>query len=98
MNRRGHAGPYHRGEVEIAFPVDNVGANLPTLLATVAGNLYELGELTGGRLLDVDLPPTWAERFPGPQFGVAGTRARTGVYGRPVIGTIIKPSIGLSAQ
>lgn len=98
VNRRGHAGPYHCGEVEIAFPVDNVGANLPTLLATVAGNLYELGELTGVRLLDVDLPPTYAERFPGPQFGVAGTRARTGVYGRPVIGTIIKPSIGLSAQ
>jgi ribulose-bisphosphate carboxylase large chain len=98
VERRGQAGPYQRGEITIAFPVDNVGANLPTLLATVAGNLYELGELTGVRLLDVDLPPSQAQRFPGPRFGVAGTRAKAGVLDRPIIGTIIKPSIGLSAK
>ncbi len=96
--RRGQAGPFHRGEIEIAFPVDNVGANLPTLLATVAGNLFELGELTGIRLLDIDLPASYARRFPGPRFAVAGTRALAGVQGRPLIGTIIKPSIGLDAQ
>ena len=33
--------------------------------------------------------------IPGPQFGVAGTRRLTGVSGRPLIGTIIKPSVGL---
>ena len=48
---------FHRAEIEIAFPVANVGANLPSLLATVAGNLFELGEVTGLRLLDIDLPP-----------------------------------------
>ncbi len=93
--RRGHRGPYHRGLVEIAFPQANVGHNLPALLATVAGNLFELGELTGIRLLDIDLPQDYAARFPGPGFGVAGTRAKAGVHGRPLIGTIIKPSIGL---
>ncbi|HEX4853703.1 ribulose-bisphosphate carboxylase large subunit family protein [Arenimonas sp.] len=98
VERRGHHGVFHRGEIEIAFPVDNVGANLPTLLATVAGNLYELGELTGVRLLDLDLPEAYAKRFPGPRFAVAGTRAKAGVHGRPLIGTIIKPSIGLSAE
>lgn len=98
VERRGHGGPFHRGEIEIAFPVDNVGANLPTLLATVAGNLYELGELTGVRLLDLDLPQPYAQCFPGPRFGVAGTRAQAGVHGRPFIGTIVKPSIGLSAE
>jgi ribulose-bisphosphate carboxylase large chain len=98
VERRGHSGPFHRGEIEIAFPVDNVGANLPTLLATVAGNLYELGELTGVRLLDLDLPPSYARCFPGPRFGVAGTRAKAGVHGGPFIGTIVKPSIGLTAE
>lgn len=93
--RAGQRGPYHRGQIEIAFPVANVGNNLPTLLATVAGNLFELGELTGIRLLDIDLPASYAERFPGPRFGVAGTRAKAGVQGRPLIGTIIKPSIGM---
>ena len=37
-------------------------------------------------------------RYQGPQFGVAGTRALTGVYGRPIIGTIIKPSVGMSPE
>ncbi len=94
--RRGHAGVFQRGEVEIAFPIDNVGANLSSLMATVAGNLFELGEVTGLRLLDIDLPPDYVARFPGPRFGVEGTRRMAGIQGRPLIGTIIKPSIGLT--
>ena len=97
VERRGHrTGIYHRGEVEIAFPIDNVGANVATLMATVAGNLFELGEVTGLRLIDIDLPDDYARQFPGPQFGVEGTRDKAGVHGRPLIGTIIKPSIGLT--
>ncbi|CAB3795365.1 ribulose-bisphosphate carboxylase large subunit family protein [Paraburkholderia fynbosensis] len=93
---RREPGPlYYRGEIEIAFPVDNVGANLPQLLSTIAGNLFELGEITGLRLLDIDLPDDYAARFPGPAFGIEGTRRVTGVHGRPLIGTIVKPSIGL---
>src|SRR4030095_2507093 len=54
--RRGNPAVFHRAEIEIAFPVANVGPNLATLLATVAGNLFELGEVTALRLLDVELP------------------------------------------
>ena len=97
VERRPRGGVFHRAEIEIAFPIDNVGANLPSLLATVAGNLFELGEVTGLRLLDLDLPETYAARFPGPQFGIGGTRTLAGVAGRPLIGTIVKPSIGLTA-
>ena len=95
--RQGHTGRFHRAEIEIAFPIDNVGDNLPTLLATVAGNLFELGEVTALRLLDLDLPERYAAAFAGPAFGIEGTRRLAGVHGRPLIGTIIKPSIGLSA-
>lgn len=94
--RRGAAAPYRRGLIDIGFPIDNVGPNLPNLMATIAGNLFELGEVTGLRVVDLDLPADYAARFPGPRFGVAGTRDMTGVQGRPLIGTIIKPSIGLS--
>lgn len=96
LARRGDSGVFYRGEVEIAFPVDNVGHSLTTLMATVAGNLYELGEVTGLRLLDLDLPTDYLRGFAGPQFGVEGTRAMAQVHGRPLIGTIIKPSIGLT--
>ena len=98
VHRRGGHQSFNRAEIEIAFPIDNVGANISTLLATVAGNLFELGEVTGLRLLDIDMPADYAKRFSGPQFGIQGTRTMAGVHGRPIIGTIIKPSIGLSPQ
>lgn len=98
VQRRGGSKTFNRAEIEIAFPVNNVGANISTLLATVAGNLFELGEVTGLRLLDIDMPVDYAKRFSGPKFGIQGTRRITGVHGRPIIGTIIKPSIGLSPQ
>jgi ribulose-bisphosphate carboxylase large chain len=97
--RRGRTDRFHRGRIEIAFPVDSVGANLSTLMTTVAGNLFELGEVTGLRLLDLDLPADYAARFPRPRFGLDGTRSLSGVPAhRPIIGTIIKPSVGLSPE
>ena len=96
--RKNVAGPCKRGIVEVSFPVHNVGPNLPNLYATIAGNLFELGEVTGLRVLDFDLPEDYAAQFPRPAFGVSGTRKATNVYGRPLIGTIIKPSIGLSPE
>ena len=50
---KGTGGPWRRARVTVSFPVANIGANLATLAATVAGNLYDLGEVTGLRL-DVD--------------------------------------------
>jgi 3-oxoisoapionate-4-phosphate transcarboxylase/hydrolase len=88
--------PLRRGEVRIAFPLENFGPSLPNLLAAVAGNLFELRQLAAVRLVDLDLPRAFADRYPGPRFGVRGTRQ---VLGRPdgvLIGTIVKPSIGLS--
>jgi ribulose-bisphosphate carboxylase large chain len=90
-------GPWHRAHVKLSWPLDNIGPSLPNLLATVAGNLWELRQLTGLRLLDLHLPPAFASAYRGPKFGVAGTRRLAGVADLPLIGTIIKPSIGFSA-
>lgn len=89
---------YRRGLVEVSFPLHNFGPSLSTLHSTVAGNLYELQELSGIRLVDLSLPDAFAARYPGPGFGIEGTRKLAGVHGRPLIGTIIKPSIGLSVE
>jgi ribulose-bisphosphate carboxylase large chain len=91
-------GRHQRGIVELSWGPDNFGVSLPNLIATVAGNLFELREVTGLRLLDIELPDSYADRYPGPQFGIAGTRKLAGVHDGPLIGTIIKPSVGLSAQ
>jgi ribulose-bisphosphate carboxylase large chain len=89
---------YERGEVRISWPVESIGASLPNLLATIAGNLFELAELSAIRLLDLDFPESFVSALPGPQFGVAGTRALMTASEGPIIGTIIKPSIGLTAD
>ena len=79
---------YRRGRVVVSFPLHNIGPSLASLLSTVAGNLYELQELSGVRLEDLDLPDAFARRYPGPAFGVAGTRRVAGVKGRALVGTI----------
>ncbi|QDV34725.1 ribulose-bisphosphate carboxylase large subunit family protein [Tautonia plasticadhaerens] len=92
----GAAPRFRRAEVVLSWPLENVGPSLPNLLATVAGNLFELSAFSGLKLVDLDLPPAFGEAYPGPQFGPEGTRRLSGVEGRPIIGTIIKPSVGLA--
>jgi ribulose-bisphosphate carboxylase large chain len=87
---------YRRAEVELSWPLDNLGPSLPNLMATVAGNLFELRQFSGLKLLDLRLPEEFREAYPGPQFGVAGTRRLSGVGSGPLVGTIVKPSVGLS--
>ncbi len=94
----GHDGKYRRGYVTVSFPLHNFGPSIPNLMSAAAGNLYELQELSGLRLVDLELPASFARRYPGPKFGIDGTRKLTGVYGRPILGTIVKPSVGLSPE
>ena len=84
--------------LKLSWPLQNLGASLPNLLATVAGNLYELKHVAKLRLLDIELPDEFAAAYPGPAFGIAGTRKLAGVATGPLVGTIIKPSVGLSAD
>ncbi len=79
LERQRITGPWHRARVTLSFPLANIGANLPTLAATVAGNLYDLGEVTGMRLLAMRLPAAYRARFEMPRHGIAGTRRITQV-------------------
>jgi ribulose-bisphosphate carboxylase large chain len=93
---RPSSGRYRRATVVLSFPLENLGPSLPNLQATVAGNLFELSQFSGLKLLDLELPRPFADAYPGPQFGVEGTRRLAGVHDRPLIGTIVKPSVGLT--
>src|SRR5262249_8008357 len=72
-------GPFHRAEIRVSWPVENVGGNLAALVSTLQGNLYELSQFSGLKLLDVELPPSFTRHFRGPKFGVAGSRKLSGV-------------------
>ena len=89
---------YTQCELELSWPLENTGASLPNLMSTIAGNLFELRQVSGLRLTGLKLPKAFADAYPGPAFGIEGTRKLTGIEHGPLIGTIIKPSIGLSVE
>jgi ribulose-bisphosphate carboxylase large chain len=82
-------------EVVVEFPMENIGTDIATLLTAVAGNLFELVELYACRLQSIELPDEFVAAHPGPAFGVAGTRKLMGVPDGVLIGTIVKPNVGL---
>jgi ribulose-bisphosphate carboxylase large chain len=98
LKRQGSRGPWRRARITVSFPVANIGRNLPTLAATVAGNLYDLGETTGVRLERLTIPTEFRALFERPRQGIAGTRRITGVRDGPLMGTIVKPNVGLTAE
>lgn len=89
------AGPFNRAEADIAFPIDAVGTDLAALMTIAIGGVYSIKGFTGIRVVDMKLPEEFGKAWPGPQFGVPGSRKLSGVQGRPIIGSIIKPSLGL---
>jgi ribulose-bisphosphate carboxylase large chain len=91
-------GKYHRAIVKVSWSIENFGYNLPVMISTLQGNLYEITQFTGLKLIEIDLPASYEKHFSGPAFGIEGCRKLTGVNDRPLIGTIIKPSIGLSPE
>ncbi|NBS66851.1 MAG: hypothetical protein EBT33_21395 [Betaproteobacteria bacterium] len=89
---------YTQCQLELSWPLENLGPCLPTLMSTVAGNLFELRQVSGLRLLDLKLPDAFVRAYPGPAFAMPGTRQLSGVPQGPLIGTIIKPSVGLNPR
>jgi ribulose-bisphosphate carboxylase large chain len=82
--------------VKIAYPVELFEqGNMPNILSSVAGNVFGLKALKNLRLNDVELPAEILESFKGPRFGIEGIRELLKVRERPLVGTIIKPKLGL---
>ena len=73
-----------RARVRVSLPAEQAGGDLTTLLAALAGNVTEIAEATGVRLLEIRVPESFALACPRPRGGVAGLRAATGVAGRPL--------------
>ena len=84
--------------VEIGYPIIDFSGEIgeiPQILSIVAGNLFGLDSLDGVRLVDIHFPQETIDRYPGPQFGIKGLRKILDRPDKPLIGTIVKPKIGL---
>lgn len=91
---------YIKGKtVRIAYPLElfELG-NVPQILSSVAGNIFGMKDVENLRLEDIDLPENIIKSFMGPRFGISGVRKVFGVRERPLLGTIIKPKLGLRTK
>ena len=85
--------------VKIAYPIGLFEpANMPNILSSVAGNVFGLKALKNLRLLDIKFPEQLLDSFEGPAFGIGGIRKLLKVPKRPLVGTIIKPKLGLETK
>jgi ribulose-bisphosphate carboxylase large chain len=85
-----------RNKIRIAYPVElfELG-NMPNILSSVAGNVFGMKNLKNLRLNDIRFPEKLLKSFKGPKYGIEGIRKILKIRKRPLIGTIIKPKIGL---
>lgn len=88
-----------KNEVKIAYPLDlfELG-NISEILSSIAGNIYGMKAVARLKLLDIRFPEAMVKSFPGPAFGIQGIRDLTKIYDRPLLGTIIKPKVGLDEE
>ncbi|WP_419759858.1 3-oxo-isoapionate-4-phosphate decarboxylase OiaX [Acidisoma sp.] len=93
---RVEGGVYARADVDIDFPMEVIGTDIAALVTIAFGGVFSVRGLSGVRIVGLSLPPEFIRAHPGPAFGIAGSRRLTGVYGRPLIGSIIKPNLGLA--
>lgn len=82
--------------IQIAYPVELFEKeNMPNILSSVAGNVFGLKALENLRLVNISLPNVLLDSFKGPKYGIKGIRKLLRVQERPLVGTIIKPKLGL---
>src|SRR5512143_1713301 len=74
--------------VTIRIAVETTGFEAGQLLSMLFGNSSLHDDVA---LLDARIPASVARRFGGPRFGIAGLRALTGVHGRPLTASALKP-------
>ena len=84
---------------KIAYPIELFEpGNMPNILSSISGNVFGLRTLMNLRLDDVSFPDRLVRSFKGPKYGVEGIRKLIKVFDRPLVGTIIKPKLGLKTE
>jgi ribulose-bisphosphate carboxylase large chain len=85
--------------VWIAYPwrlFDRVG-NVQNILTYIVGNVLGMKEVSALKLLDVWFPPAMLEQYDGPSYTIDDMRNYLDVHDRPILGTIVKPKMGLTS-
>jgi ribulose-bisphosphate carboxylase large chain len=86
--------------VWIAYPwrIFDRGGNIQNIFTFIAGNSFGMKDVIALKLLDVWFPRSMLEQYDGPSYTLDDMQEYLGFHDRPVLGTIVKPKIGLTAS
>ena len=83
----------------IAYPEELFeSGSVSNILSSIAGNVFGMKAVKGLRLEDIKVPKKLLSSFPGPRYGIDGYRKMMKVKKRPLVGTIVKPKLGLKTK
>ena len=87
------------GHIKIAYPQELFEYdNVPNILSSIAGNIFGMKAVRAIRLEDFSFPKSILRAFKGPRYGIDGIRKMMKIKSRPLVGTIIKPKLGLNTE
>lgn len=85
--------------VKIAYPEELFEkGNMPEILSSIAGNVFGMNTIDALRLENIEFTKSLINSFKGPKHGISGVRKRLNVKNRPLVGTIVKPKLGLNTK
>lgn len=84
--------------VWIAYPweIFDSNGNIQNIFTFIAGNVFGVSEVVACKLLDVYFPAQMLTLYDGPSYTIDDMRKYLNLYDSPILGTIIKPKIGLT--
>lgn len=92
-----------RGFIDLLYPLSNFDLEDSAFsclwLSMIGGPTFALASYERSRLVDFSIPQSMMDRFPGPAYGVGGTRRLVGLEsGELMVGTIVKPTAGMTPK
>ncbi len=90
---------YEKNFVKIAYPLALwERGSIANLLSGIAGNVFGMKAIRNLRLIDVSFPKAYLRGFRGPLYGKRAIKKIFRKKQGPVISTVPKPKIGMSAE
>lgn len=84
---------------KIAYPKELFELNnIPQIMSSIAGNIFGMKSVKNLRLVDLGIPEKILKEYKGPRYGIEGVREMLEVESRPLMGTIVKPKLGLDQK
>ena len=99
MNALVYQVDYKKELVWIAYPwrLFDRGGNVQNILTYIVGNVLGMKQISALKLLDVWFPASMLEQYDGPSYTLDDMKKYLGIKNRPVLGTIVKPKMGLTS-